>query len=481
MACVDSATRVENENHFRYLSTPTKLKVVFKINRRTDVSQKKWIFAAIALLACLATSAGAEGDGAAQPDSDANAERIDQLEASIGTLADEMDSLRKVFALPEDGPLLGYSGLGAGASKVYYREKGLSIGGYGEVRFRGQVADENGDQDIFDALRMVLYAGYKFNDWLVFNSELEFEHAGSGGGGSVSTEFMTLDFLLHDAVNLRAGLLLLPMGFINERHEPLFFFSNARPAVDRRIIPTTWRENGAGIYGSFYNDRVDYRIYVVNGLDALGFDDNGFRGGRQKGSEALANDFALVARFDVEPISGFMVGGSVYHGRSGQDQRVCTAGCDTATPTDEKVPGAMTTIWEIHGEMQRWNATIRGMYAASTLSGSARLSELLGLDMDKQIAKRMNGGYISFGYNVMPFFLPESEMTLEPFYRYERLNTQRDVVNGDPNRLRDRRYHVVGLQYKPHPQVVLKLDYRNIDSAGGELPDEIEVGFGFVF
>ena len=124
------------------------------------------------------------------------------------------------------------------------------------------------------------------------------------------------------------------------------------------------------------------------------------------------------------------------------------------------------------------------MYAASTLDGTVRLNELLGngdAGATDLIAKKMNGGYISFGYNVMPFFMPESEMTLEPFYRYERLNTQREVVDGDPNRKRDRRYHVVGIQYKPHPQVVLKLDYRNIDSAGGELPDEVEVGFGFVF
>ena len=76
--------------------------------------------------------------------------------------------------------------------------------------------------------------------------ELEFEHAGTGGGGSVSTEFLTLDFLLCDCFNLRAGLLLMPMGFVNEIHEPVFYFGNERPEVERRIIPSTWRENGAG-------------------------------------------------------------------------------------------------------------------------------------------------------------------------------------------------------------------------------------------
>jgi hypothetical protein len=74
-------------------------------------------------------------------------------------------------------------------------------------------------------------------------------------------------------------------------------------------------------------------------------------------------------------------------------------------------------------------------------------------------------------------------MSVEPFYRYERLNTQRAVrtAAGAANPDRDRRYHVVGVQYKPHPQVALKLDYRNVDSAGADLPDEIQVGLGFVF
>ena len=143
------------------------MKIVFNWNwnRRPQVGQNTLKIAAAALTVCVATTASAQ-DGDTAPSAEQNSERISQIETSMGALADEMDSLRKVFALPEDGPLLGYSGLGAGASKVYYREKGLSIGGYGEVRFRGQVADENGDQDVFDALRMVLYAGYKFNDWL---------------------------------------------------------------------------------------------------------------------------------------------------------------------------------------------------------------------------------------------------------------------------------------------------------------------------
>ncbi len=426
------------------------------------------------LAVCLASSAGAEA-----AEGQADEERIDELEETVQVIVEELDALRKIFAVPEETGLQSYSGLGPAASKVYQRDRGLSIGGYGEVRFRGQVADRDGSQDIFDALRMVLYTGYKFNDWIVLNTELEFEHAGTGEGGSVSTEFLTLDFLLCDCFNLRAGLLLMPMGFVNEIHEPVFFFGNERPEVERRLIPSTWRENGVGFYGSLLDGRVQYRMYGVNGFDATGFSDNGFRGGRQKGSEALADHFAFVGRVDVEPLAGVQLGGSLYHGKSGQHQTVDPDPVPDPPIPGAPVPDATTTIWEIHGQLKRAGVHVRGLYAQTFLEDSAELSAVLG----DSIARRMNGGYVELAYDLMPLFLPDSEMSVEPFYRYERLNTQRAVrtASGPANAARDRRYHVVGVQYKPHPQVVLKVDYRNIDSAGGELPDDIQVGFGFVF
>jgi hypothetical protein len=420
-------------------------------------------------LAAAAAAAETPGSDAAPPAERSEDERIDDIEETVQVLVEEIDSLRKIFAVPEEGGLQSYSGLGPAASKVYQRDRGLSIGGYGEVRFRGQVAERDGSQDIFDALRLILYAGYKFNDWIVFNSEIEFEH----GGNEVSVEFLTLDFLLHEAANVRAGLVLLPMGFINEIHEPVFFFGNERPEVERRLIPSTWRENGAGLYGSLLDDRVQYRVYGVNGFDASGFSDNGFRGGRQSGAEALSDNFAFVGRLDVTPIQGLLLGGSVYYGKSGQNVDL------TPGVPGGAVPSAATTIWEVHGQLQRYGAHVRGIYSESLLEDSAELSAVLG----DTIARRMNGGYIEFAYDLLPLFLPDTSMSLEPFYRYERLNTQRAVTSaaGAANPDRDRRYHVVGLQYKPHPQVVLKVDYRDIDSAGTDLPDEIQVGFGFVF
>ena len=123
---------------------------------------------------------------------------------------------------------------------------------------------------------MVLYTGYKFTDSILFNAEIEFEHATTGstksssGGGSVSVEFAYLDFLLRDWANIRAGLVLVPMGFLNEIHEPVSYFGVNRPDIERQIIPSTWRENGVGIHGTLY-EQVDYQAFVINGFNARGF------------------------------------------------------------------------------------------------------------------------------------------------------------------------------------------------------------------
>ena len=237
-------------------------------------------------------------------------ERIEALESQVEVLAEELSRERTRSGVPEERELESAHGLGPAASKVYFRESGLSIGGYGEVRLQTQVTSENDGEggtrspnDIFDALRAVLYVGYKFNDRILVNSEIELEHAGTGGGGSVSAEFLTVDFFLTESLALRAGLLLIPMGFINEIHEPTFYFGAERPEVERQIIPSTWRENGAGVFGEVA-ERLKFRIYAVNGFQGSGFSVAGLRGGRQKGSRALANHWAFVARADFEAIDG---------------------------------------------------------------------------------------------------------------------------------------------------------------------------------
>lgn len=396
--------------------------------------------------------------------------RLDEIEEKVEALTEEVGRLESIFAVPEDVAMDSFSGLGPAASKVYKRESGLSIGGYGEVRLRAyHNQDSDNEEDVFDALRAVLYVGYKFNDKWVFNSELEFEHAGTSGGGSVSTEFATIDYLHSEQLNFRAGLVLVPMGFINEIHEPTFFYGAERPEVERRIMPSTWRENGAGVFGTIA-DRVNYRAYVINGLDGTGFDADGLRGGRQKGSRALSDDFAFVGRVDVDVMDGLLVGGSFYAGQSGQEQRV----------NGSLLPDMMTYIYELHAQYKAHGVSLRGLWSQAFVDEAGAFNRINAADAPN-LANKMQGWYLEAAYDVLPLLM-ESKATFEPFVRFEKWNTQQSMPDGFArDSSQDVDLWVVGLQYKPIPQVVFKLDYRNFDPKDGHQANEIQALVGYVF
>ena len=258
----------------------------------------------------------------------ARTDEVKELGRQLQLVVSELARLRTEIGVPEEPELESAYGLGPAASKVYGREAGLSLGGYAEAVYRRRTADAPGDGDDFaDFVRSVLYVGYKFNDRLLFNTEIEFEHASTGEEGSVSVEFASLEYLFHPAFNLRGGLLLVPMGFVNEVHEPPFYYATQRPEPERQIIPSTWREDGIGLFGG-YGERLSYRLYVINGFDASGFDSSGLRGGRQDGSKVRAEDLAVVARLDYDLLDGLQVGGSYYRGNAGQDQTLPVTGVD---------------------------------------------------------------------------------------------------------------------------------------------------------
>ncbi|MGH7151928.1 MAG: hypothetical protein ACREIU_14575 [Planctomycetota bacterium] len=350
-------------------------------------------------------------------------------------------------------------GLGPAASKVYRAARGVSIGGYGEAIY----TDFEGDASRLDFLRAVLYAGHRFDESWVFNSEIEFEHASTGEGGEVSVEFAYLDYLARPEANLRAGLLLLPMGLVNELHEPTTFLSAERPEVERQILPTTWRENGVGIHGE--SGLLSYRAYLVNGFDAAEFTASGLRGGRQQGSEALAEDFAGVGRLDAEVLPGLLVGGSVYHGEAGQE-----------LPFDVPV-----TIFEGHVDARWRGLQARALATQADLDDVDDLNAALALTGDDSVGERMRGGYVEAGFDVLTL-LPEARSSLVPFVRWETLDTQEKVPSGfarDP--ANDRDFWTLGVAFLPIDTIVFKADWQWIRDRADDRLDEFHVAMGFVF
>src|SRR3954464_11216951 len=203
-------------------------------------------------------------------------------------------------------------------------EETTSVGGYGEVHYTN--ASGPGTPGTVNVARFVLYLAHSFSEKLAFRSELEVEDAkveGGEEGGEVALEQLYLDYLISPAFTMRAGLVLPPVGIVNEIHEPPTFNGVARPTFDRDIIPTTWREIGIGAVGSFPGSAgLSYRVYLVNGLKASGFDAvSGIRGGRQEGKEASFANPSLTGRLEwARP--GLRVGGSFWYGGSANQDAV---------------------------------------------------------------------------------------------------------------------------------------------------------------
>lgn len=408
---------------------------------------------------------------------------VKTLERKTDVLSQEVEKLRTNLAIPEEAKYKSMYGLGPAASKIYQVGKGLSIGGYGEAMYTNYVKDRNdpvNNKDTADLERAVIYLGYKFNDWIVLNNEIEFEHASTGEGGEekgeVSVEFSQLDFLLDPKYNVRAGLMLVPMGFINEMHEPTTYHGNRRPDTERYIIPSTWREMGAGLFGEILPG-LQYRAYAVTGLNSQGFMNSGIAEGRQGGSNAKAEDFAFTGRIDYSPnfITGLTVGTSTFLGNSGQKDAMF----------DGRTFNVFTQLYEGHIQYKYRGLEFRTLGAWSHIDDTAFLNPTLGTDAP--LGKESFGGYVESAYDIMPLVWHNSSQYLAPFFRVERYNTLATVANGfDASVGLDRWIYQAGLSYKPIPNVVVKADYRNIQDRkivpnGIPTGDEFNLGFGFIY
>lgn len=404
-----------------------------------------------------------------------------EIRRQIEIITREIEELKLGRDVVVEADTGGY-GFGPAASKVYRVGQGVSIGGYGELLYEGFATQREDGQpsnraDRIDFLRAIVYVGYKFDDRFLFNSEIEFEHASTDQAGSVSVEFAYLDYLASDAVGLRAGLVLLPMGFINELHEPPTFLGTERPETERRIIPTTWRENGLGMFGDVAG--FTFRGYLVNGLDAVGggtsgaagFDSQGLRGGRQKGSEAVAESWALVGRADYVGLLGLTVGTSLYAGDSGQG---------ALSPLDGSTIEARTLIWEGHVEYRARGLDLRALIALASVDDVEHINAAKELEGAASVGERQIGWYAQIGYDLLNN--TRTAHRVLPYIRFERINTQEQVPVGfaaDP--ANEMQIISLGAAWKPLTNIVLKADYQIRSNEANTGVDQTNISMGYLF
>lgn len=390
-----------------------------------------------------------------------------QLSERVEILADEVNQLKayQMFINKNESVY----GLSPSASKVYHIPRGLSVGGYGEITYlHTRAEDQDGNPTNTDpkaeVLRNILYVGYKFNDkWLV-NMELEIEHV-----SQVFTEFMYLDYLHSQELNFRAGLLLHPIGYVNELHEPTVFPGVLRPRVENIIIPTTWRELGAGIFGQL-GEKTNYKLYAMNGMNAQGFELDSNRGGRKRG-------------------------GHYSNGTEKTQNQRASAGTlvfslDHAL-TDELTIGTSGLIGEASGENenidQRMLALqaeyVKGAHYLRFLAVENRFENAnaynrASVDPTNIVNKAQQGAYLEYRHTINS----KGSAKYVPFIRYEMLNLQADrAENIAKDDTLESSYVTVGLNYFPLDRVVLKADYTMQRNEAQTGVDTFALGLGYNF
>jgi hypothetical protein len=322
--------------------------------------------------------------------------------------------------------------------------KGITIGGYGQIDYNEPDGSSVGKLDVH---RLVLLFGYKFNDKVSFLTEVEYEHV-----QEVYVEQAYMRYKLNENVNVLAGLMLVPMGIINEYHEPTTYYGVERPNVDGKIVPTTWREIGIGVSGRVNSASLKYQAYLFNGFKSyaggsgLLRGSDGLRKGRQKGAESFVSSPNFSTKFDYYGIVGLRVGLSGYFGK---------------TQTDDTSIEASTIGVSMIGLDARYkfnNLELRGQYINANLSDTEDYNTLTGRDL----GSKMTGVYGEIAYS---FDLKGVEK-LTPFLRYEKYNTHAETEGSlVANSAFDKNELIFGLNYKVAEGAAFKVDYQLVNNA----------------
>ncbi len=370
---------------------------------------------------------------------------IEMLKQRLEETEDKVDEGEKRLEMATDAI---ETNMGGGSD---WGEK-TTIGGYGELHYNNTENDENNsEKDEVDFHRFVLYFGHEFTDNIRFFSEFELEHsiAGEGKNGEVELEQAYIEMDLNENHRLRAGLDILPIGLINTTHEPETFFGVERNNIETRIIPVTWWEAGIGASGQLAPG-WNYDVVLHSGLETNTFV---IRSGRNKVSEASADDGAITTRLRYTGIPGLEIGGSF------QYQQDLTQG----------VADIDATLIEGHIDFRRGGWGFRALGARWDLDDGVPVTGPAALGRDEQY-----GFYLEPSYRfAAPGSLP-GEAGI--FARY----SQWDLAAGTSGS--EQEQFDVGFNYWPTERVVFKFD---IQQQFGELTgndnDGFNLGMGYSF
>ncbi len=360
----------------------------------------------------------------------------------------------------------------------------LSIGGYGEVHYNQPLDADLRKNGALDVHRFVMFLGYNFSKKVQFITEVEYEHV-----SELYVEQAFLQYKLNQYISFRGGLLLIPMGIVNEFHEPTTFNGVERPLIDNKISPSTWREIGFGISGNYLPASVKYQLYLVNGFN--GYDGaarlngkNGFRSGRQKGAESYISSPNLTGKVEYYGIRGLNLGLSAYIGNTQSTLYNNLDKSDNAAKAkaDSSVVG-MSMIG-LDGRYQLGGWHFRGQYYYASISNTLAYNHFTS-DANgnlNDLGSSLTGYYVEAGYNVLRF-VKSTQHELVPFIRYEFYDTQNSVETGIArSKANEVTALTTGLSWMVAKGAVVKVDMQFVKPASSDTFGKVfNAGFGVMF
>ena len=322
-----------------------------------------------------------------------------------------------------------------------------SWGGYGELHYNNLEGQGPGVSDTrkIDFHRFVLYFGHEFRDDLRFFSEFELEHslAGDDLPGEVELEQGYIQYDYNETTQITAGLFLMPIGIMNETHEPDTFYGVERNTVEKNIIPATWWEAGVMLTKEL-KPGLTADVALVSGLEATASSYKP-RDGRQKVASAAADSLAAVGRLKYTAIPGLELAGSLFN-QTDYCQGV-VVGCGSAM------------AWETHAVYKKDKFQLRALYAGWNIDGDA---------VKTAGADKQNGYYLEPAYRFNDKW--------GAFVRYESYDNKDG--NSDDTEVEARS---IGFNYWMDPTVVAKFDYVDQSKANNGDSDGINIGIGYSF
>ena len=338
---------------------------------------------------------------------------------------------------------------------------GLNIGGYAEITYN----DPDSGVSEIDVQRLVMLFAYKFDDRVSFITEIEFEHV-----KEVYVEQAFLNYGVSDNFNLRGGLMLVPMGIVNEYHEPTTYNGVERPSLNNKLVPTTWREMGLGVYGRINSASIRYQAYVMNGFISYNGEyklkgTNGLRSGRQKGAESVGSNANFASRIDYYGLLGLKLGLSFYNGKT--------------QTTDKDIIGSQVglSMFGFDARYVKNRFSARSEYISASLSDTDKYN----LASGKDLGSKMSGYYIEGAFNLLP---SSAKQKLDAFVRYEDFDTHAEVAgNLTKNDLFHRKETTFGFSYHLADGAVFKMDWQSKGTAvlDSESKGQFNMGIGVFF